>query len=278
MLTLEEALTNWAEAGRHGTRAERIARGRTWLPYYAYLAGQQDPAQFALPEKPNEFIAALLADGAVRPGDSVLDIGAGMGEYALEFARQGCQVTAMDASAECLAVLRARAERCGLSGRVETVQAAWEEYIPAKNFNVTFSSMCPAICDLSELERMESITDRTCCLITVTRGSYDKHRKAMMAALNIKPQGGMTTEALHYMNALYLSGRQFQMKSLSTHSSHRVSAERVLAQYPIYFRIFGVAEDVSIPFLQNYLAQNAVEGFLEDQSQMNLAMIYWHVK
>lgn len=277
MLTLEEAIKNWEETGQHGTRQERIERGKKWVPYYAYLAGRQNPEAYTLPEQPNAFVAELLHSGAVKPGDTVLDIGAGMGSYALEFAGAGCHVTAMDASAECLEVLRKKAEICGLQDRIETVQTAWEEFAPVRKYDVTFSSMCPAICNLEELERMEAITKKTCCLISVTRGSYDKHRKAMMAGLNIRPQGGMTTEALHYMNVLYFTGRQFQMKSLCTHSCHKVSVKTVLEQYPIYFRIFGGDEEVSIPFLQSYLAGNAVDGYLEDESQMNLAMLYWNV-
>lgn len=275
MLTLEEALKNWEQAGHHGTREQRIARGKKWLPYYAYLAQRQKDAPFSLPEKPNVFVAALLEEGAVQPGDTVLDIGAGLGSYALEFARVGCRVTALDASQECLDVLKIRAVQCGFE--IETVQSTWEEFAPKQTYDVAFSSMCPAICNMEELERMESITNKTCCLITTARGSRDKHRKAMMAALDIHPQGGMTTEALHYRNALSLSGRPFRMKSMSTHSTHRISTDTALEQYPIYFHIFGVPEEKSIPFLKTYLEENAKDGFLEEESQMNLAMLFWNV-
>ena len=274
-MNLEDALRNWEEAGMHGSREERIGRGKKWLPYYDYLAGRQDADRYELPEKPDAFVAQLLADGAVKPGDSVLDIGAGTGAYALEFARAGCLVTALDASRRSLAVLQAKAEKCGLLRRIEAVCCAWEEFIPDRHYDVTFCSMCPAICNFTELERMESITDRTCCLITVARGSFDRHRKAMMAGLGIRPRGGMVTEAIHYMNALYLSGRLFQMKSSLRHSFYQVSEETVLEQYPIYFKIFGVDETVSVPFLEKYLKDNAEDGFLKDESLLNLAMLYW---
>lgn len=275
MLTLEEALKNWEEAGHHGTREQRIVRGKKWLPYYAYLAQRQKDAPFAPPKKTNAFVEALMEEGAVQPGDTVLDIGAGLGSYALEFARAGCRVTAMDASRECLDVLKTRAAQCGFT--IETVQSTWEEFTPTRTYDVTFSSMCPAICNMEELERMESITNKNCCLITAARGSRDKHRKAMMAALDIHPQGGMTTEALHYGNALYLSGRPFRMKTISTHSTHRISTDTAMEQYPIYFRIFGIPQEKSIPFLKTYLEENAKDGFLEEESQMNLAMLFWNV-
>lgn len=124
---------------------------------------------------------------------------------------------------------------------------------------------------------MESITNKVCCLITPARSSRDKHRKAMMAALGIHPQGGMTTEALHYRNALSLSGRPFRMKSMSTHSTHRINTDTALEQYPIYFHIFGIPQEKAIPFLKTYLEENAKDGFLEEESQMNLAMLFWNV-
>ena len=277
-MNLEDALRIWEETGKHGSRRERIERGKKWLPYYDYLAGRQDISGYTLAEKPDAFVAQLMADGAVKPGDTVLDIGAGTVAYALEFARAGCLVTALDACGRSLEVLQARAEKCGLSGQISTVCRAWEEFTPDRQYEVAFSSMCPAICNLEELERMESITARTCCLVTVARGSFDRHRRAMMAGLGIVPSGGMVTEALHYMNVLYLSGRLFQMKTISRHSFFQVSAETVLEQYPIYFKIFGVEETVSLPYLEKYLEDNAKDGFLADESLMNLAMIYWPVE
>lgn len=274
-MTLEDALKEWEEAGRHGTREERIARGKKWLPYYAFLAERQRGVPYTLPETPNEFVTELFRREVVKPGDTVLDIGAGLGSYALEFASLGCRVTAMDASRECLDVLETRAKQNSLA--IETIQSTWEEWEPNQKYDITFSSMCPAICNLEELERMEAITKKSCVLVTVTRGSYDKHRKAMMAALGIHPQGGMTTEALHYMNALYLSGKQFHMTSRTTTSSHKVSAAAIMEQYPLYFRIFGISQVDSIVFLEKYLEENAKDGYLEDESRMNLAMLDWNV-
>ena len=124
---------------------------------------------------------------------------------------------------------------------------------------------------------MERVSRRACCLVTVMRGSTDKHRRAMMAELGIRPKGGMVTEAIHYFNALYLMGRQPNVRCRTIRQAYDVDAETVLTQYPIYFRIFGVGERESRAYLEKYLAQHGDGGVLHDESTLRQAMITWEV-
>ena len=41
-----------------------------------------------------------------------------------------------------------------------------------RKYDLTFASMCSAICDKQEIINMESITGEYCCLLTVARGSH----------------------------------------------------------------------------------------------------------
>ena len=273
MYTLEQCEKQWDEAGRHGTVMERLDRTERWMPYYAWLAGEASRA-YSPNETARAFVDRLMRTGHLCSGDSVLDIGAGMGGYTLELARHCGSVTALDPSGPCLEVLSARAASVGLEN-VRTVERPWERFCPAERYDLVFSAMCPAVCNIEELRRMESLSRRGCCLITVMRGSYDKHRKAMMAELGIRPQGGMTTEALHYYNALYLMGRQPEVTCRTVRSTSRQPVEAALRRDPIYFRVFGVEEGRSIAFLQDYLARNAADGYLEEESCLRLAMICW---
>ncbi len=276
MYSLEECERLWDEAGQHGEPAERIARAERWLPYYAYIAEPMLRTPFTLEHSANGFPAYLIREKLVRPEDSVLDIGAGMGGDALHFAAHCRSVTALELSGACLDVLRHRADGLALHN-IAAVQKPWEEFAPQEQFDVSFSSMCPAICNVEELRRMESMTKRLCCLVAVMRGSYDKHRKAMMAKLGIQPKGGMTTELIHYYNALYLMGRQPNVLCRTLHSEYAVPVERLMEQYPIYFKIFGVREDRSIPFLKDYLARQAENGLLQEESHIHFAWLWWTV-
>ena len=276
MYSLDECARLWDEVGQHGGKASRIERSRSWLPYYAYLAEPMKTAPFSLENASDSAPAHLLREGLVGSTDTVLDIGAGMGGDSLIFASHGAHVTAMEPSAGCLDVLRRRAQRLAIHN-IETVQTFWEDFDRQETFDVCYSSMCPAICNIDELRRMEQLSRRLCCLVTVARGSYDRHRKAMMAELGIQPKGGMVTEAIHYYNALYLMGRQVNVLCRSFHHETAIPRERILEQYPIYFRIFGVEAERSVPFLKDYLARNAPDGLLREESHINLAMLIWNV-
>ena len=276
MYSLDECARIWDESGQHGSPDKRIERAEAWLPYYAYLAAPMKTAPYSPEAEDDGFPALLLREGLVRPEDTVLDIGAGMGGDSLAFASRCKSVTALELSGDCLEVLRRRAE--GLDfGNITTLQTPWEHFAAQERFDVCYSSMCPAICNAEELRRMEGFSKRLCCLVTVARGSYDRHRKAMMAALGIQPRGGMVTEAIHYYNALYLMGRQPEVRCRSIHRETALPVERIKEQYPIYFKIFGVAEERSVPFLEEYLDRNAQDGFLHEESHINFAMLTWNI-
>ena len=277
MYTLETVIQEWDAAGQHGDAGQRTRQAERWLPYYAFIAKRQRNMPFAFPEEPDEFVAGLLRDGLLRPEDTVLDIGAGTGGYALELAPHCRRVTALELSADCLDLLKAHADACGLEN-IRTVNTAWEHYETAERFDLVFSSMCPAICNVEELRRMEALSKRACCLITVGRGSYDKHRRAMMEALDIRPKGGMVTEAIHYYNALYLMGRQPNVACRTLRQTFDIPEAAVLEQYPVYFRIFGVEEDRATAFLKQYLAEHADHGVLHDESVIHQVMITWEIE
>src|SRR4051794_16849482 len=66
----------------------------------------------------------LWRELAAAEAGPVLDVGAGAGRVALELARAGHDVTALDLDTDLLSELRARAQREGLSVRTEQADAA----------------------------------------------------------------------------------------------------------------------------------------------------------
>ncbi len=79
-------------------------------------------------------VEQVMALAALEPPVRVLDLPCGVGRHTLEFARMGCQVTAVDRTAAYLDEARARADELGLA--VEFVQADMREFQRPEAFDL----------------------------------------------------------------------------------------------------------------------------------------------
>ncbi len=273
-LTLEECAAAWEKVGGHGTKEERIARNVRWIPFYNYVAQGQLQSSAGADPHAKEVARILKEAGVLESGGTLLDLGCGTGGFSLAFAEQGIQVTAVDMDHSSLMVLSNRAKANGLE--METIRAMWEQYNPRTKFDVVFSSMCPAICDYQELLRFEGMGRKYGCLIAVSRGSYDKHRKQLMQELEAKPKG-MTTEAMWYYNMLYLLGRQPNVWNFTRHFEYQAPIEKLVEQNKVYFQIFGISPEESEPKLRAYYKRYAIDGMVPDESHINTQLIWWKI-
>ena len=88
-----------------------------------------------------------IADQAFVSARRLLDLGAGTGEDAIHFARQGIHVTAVDSASRMIARLRAKAIASGLSSQIDPVVAEMNRYIPASgNFDGLISNFSAINC------------------------------------------------------------------------------------------------------------------------------------
>jgi len=81
----------------------------------------------------------LAAEHGAGGPASILDLGAGAGRVALDLARAGHDVTALDVDPVLLAALRERAEAAGLA--VETVQADARDFALERRFAIVLAPM-----------------------------------------------------------------------------------------------------------------------------------------
>ncbi len=275
--TLEECIAAWEQAGQHGDARERIERNARWIPYYAYLASQRDESAATIDPHAEEVTDYLFDRGLLTPDSSVLDIGSGTGSFAHAFAKRCKAVTALEMDAVSQHVCQAQAEQMGISNISQQTEM-WETYRSDHRFDFVFSSMCPAICNYSELQKYESLSNHACGILAVTRGSYDLHRKRLMQLLGVHPTGGMTTEALWYYEALYLAGKQPDVRCWSRHFAYTLPMEEVLFRNERYFEIFGIAAADSRPILTQYFQSIATNGQVNDETLLNTALVTWRVE
>lgn len=272
---LETLTQRWEAFYRYGTREERIERAGKWLPYYSFLSKQAAGQPFDFSFDPTGFVSTLICEGILKPDDTLLEIGAGNGDFALRLAKHCRHVTALEMNPAGITLMQRRAADYGI-GNINMVCALWEQYEPEQVFDVTFISMCPAICNIEEILKMEAATRRTCCIVTVLPGSYDYHRRAMMKELELHP-AGMMTDGDRYREILTAMGRNVRVFSTETVSRHDLTLDQILAQYSVYFGIFGISERDAQTYLRGYFMRNAENGILHDERRMRLALVTWNV-
>ncbi|MDR0355343.1 MAG: class I SAM-dependent methyltransferase [Deltaproteobacteria bacterium] len=133
-------------------------------------------------DSPNSFGSDMLelakSLGVTFQDSSVLDIGAGSGQYTLKIAQMAKKVVALDLSDKMLAVSKVDAQALGLSN-IEYVLSSWLDYPLPGPFDVVFASMCPALRSDEAINKLLESVGRSLVHI----GFYDYVDPAPMAAL-----------------------------------------------------------------------------------------------
>ena len=287
MLTLDDHLKNWDEAIRPGSIQERLERTERWMPYYSAMAEKQSNMIAAQSGRKREssapcaghgaeaFVSMLKEHGCLDPSFTVLDIGAGSGGFSLALAPFVSRITALDPCKASLDLLMKRAVHAG-ADNIECVNSPWELYDSDEQFDIAAASMCPAICDLDALRKMEKLAKKRCVIVTVFPSSVDPHRRRMMRELGIRPRG-MVTPAGHYMSVLYALDRCPEVFRESFSSVSRITRERALEHYTKYFAVFGVDAARSADYINGYFDRYAQDGVITEESRMDMAMITWTI-
>jgi SAM-dependent methyltransferase len=152
-------------AARRGQRApgERIpAGGDHWARRADRLASYSE----RLPDD-DPLLVRLRA--AVRPDDTVIDVGAGAGRYALPLARLARRVVAVEPSPALREHLAARLAAAG-AANVEIVPTDWESAAVAPAAVVLCSHVVYAVEEIVPFVRKLNATTRRTCLVAVRVG------------------------------------------------------------------------------------------------------------
>jgi peptidoglycan-N-acetylglucosamine deacetylase len=110
--------------------------------YYDVLAASDPPQPCSAAARAEQRWFQAVEE-SIRPGDRVLEIGAGAGRFTLPIARRACEVVATDLSPGSLEILRQRAARNGLNN-IRT--------IPGDARRVPGSGMFDVVCSFSAFE------------------------------------------------------------------------------------------------------------------------------
>lgn len=151
--------------------------------------------QFPKRTKPSVYVPAFLRLLDLRIGESVFDMGCGMGAIALPLAKAGHAVCAADFSSAMLDQLRADAKREGVSERIRTINMSWEDNwdshgVAPKSADVCIASRSIAINDMRRAFLKLSQVARSRVCITLATETSPRIASDILQELGVRPRFG----------------------------------------------------------------------------------------
>lgn len=124
---------------------------RDLAPFYDAMNAEIDYETWA------DNVVATLQRRSPHPVQCILDLGCGTGSMTIPLAKRGFDVVGLDLSPEMLSVAAARAEKAGVTDRIQWTQQDMRDFS-------LYGTVDAAICTLDGINHLRTVGDLTACL------------------------------------------------------------------------------------------------------------------
>ncbi|WP_368161208.1 methyltransferase domain-containing protein [Collinsella aerofaciens] len=197
---------------------------------------------------------------ALKPGESVLDMGCGAGSIAIPLAQAGHPVIAADFSPAMLGTLDAGIEYYGLEDRITPLELAWDDDWDlvgpvAKAVDIAFASRSVTTTNLKgALAKLDRTARRRCAVTMVANSSprYDLHLMNAIGA-SVTCSNGF----VYAFNILIQMGALPQVTYFE--SPRRDTFDSLEAGVADFSRMLEHGNEDKVDCLRDYIAQHMIE-------------------
>jgi SAM-dependent methyltransferase len=265
----------WLEACSSLPYAVRPVKDDAWRSYWEVVTrnGHRDSSDGTVLNA--EIVAYLRAINKFRPGDSVLDVGCGMGQYSMLFARDAKKVCGLDISAEILELLRDDASKKGINN-IDVAVSKWSDYAPRGKYDLVFSSFCPAVNGPAELMKMERLSSRSCCYVASAGGPRGVLYE-LWEALAGETFSADSNKVSYPLELLRACGRKPEINYFTEERSGPMPAGAVIDNFKAYFRMFMDVDRQKEKFISEFVQNYYDRDISEKKPGMVVGVVSWEV-
>jgi len=277
----------WIETWKNlyrGTRRREprgYASAGTWdavAPSY----GRDDPPGEEPDARVEKLLHTLERRGIGIEGRTILDVGCGHGRYAVAFARQGADVTALDFSPAMLDRLRETIPD-DLEDRIHPVQADWrkvalEERGWAGAFDLAIANMTPAITSGASLLKLHDASRRWCFYRSWAGPRVHPLMDRLRRELGTGPAPDGSWNLLLAFNLLYTRGVYADVEFDAVSYERREPVEHVATFARRFFSGFSdLPEDELASRIDGILRSLARDGLVDRKTAGRTGVMTWRV-
>lgn len=163
----------------------------------------------------------------IAPGDGVLEIGPGWGNYTFAVAEQASAMTCVDSSRSVLDFLQKEAARRGLRP-MEMIHAKWEQYEPQRQYDVVFGINCfYRMGDIEQALLHMNEAARKYAVVGLTSGPERPHLLDFHKELGVRVKF-QRRDYIHLTNLLYELGIDTNCTILELERNYQYKSEEEL--------------------------------------------------
>lgn len=214
-------------------------------------------------------------------GATILDIGAGPGNYALPMARQAKQVVVLDPAVSMLKIIQERAEREGLDN-IDYCSDPWEEIDLdhlgwRRKFDLVFASVSPGVRDVPTLMRMMEACRGYCYISKFAGQRRNNIQDKIWQKLFEQPRINDSAELYLPWNLLYAMGYFPDSKFIPSSWFNEEPIEQVRQRMINWFANFEGLPDNYQDIIRQVLNNEAVNGVVREEVDTTFGLMVWKV-
>ncbi len=213
----------------------------------------------------------------------ILDIGCGPGHYAIEFARRGYRVYALDPAEKMIEKLKEKMsqERAEVCERITPMVEDWLELDIyeqgfSKIFDLVFSSMSPATQDVNNLKKAIECSKKY-CYISAFAGSPFRKSITTLLERHLGEEKTLHLDIFYPLNWLYSSGYKPVLCFNDWNRLHRQPKEEAKAEIKKMLEMFIEVDEKIDKDIEEYVETHEEEGYLTEEKGATSGMILFDV-
>ncbi len=276
----------WQDLWRHALKNDpEIKKGMDHVGNWDRRARKFDQrtATPGAASRKERVFSMLKEAGALQSGSTVLDIGAGPGNWAIPMAEMGMEVVALEPSGGMVEILREKMSARGIGpDRIRIDQRAWQDVDVKKEalagqFDLVFASMSPGVRDPETLDKAMQASRKFCYLSTFSGGGWRGCYSDLWQRLTGQELESNSWDFIYPFTHVYALGYRPRIDfSVWSHDREETIDEAV---ENIIFFVQGATEVTPEirEKLEAHVTRQAVGGIFHQQQTVCQGVMLWQV-